>query len=81
MDFPGFFYCDSPMEDTMSHRFEVRSPDLRIFNPQEFEELLPFEVDEEGNLIEPTDEELKGIEIQTLLAEAEAFYELSGRVA
>jgi len=66
----------------MSHRFEVSSPTFpRLFDSQDFEELLSFEVDEEGNLIEPTDEELKGIEIQTLLAEAEAFYELSGRVA
>ena len=80
MDFPGFFDCDSPMEDTMSHRFEVRRPEsLRIFNPQEFEELLPFEVDEEGSLIEPTDEDLR--EVELLLAEAEAFYELYGRIA
>jgi hypothetical protein len=64
----------------MSHRFEVSSPKfLRVFNPQEFEELLPFEVDESGDLIEPSDEELK--EIEMLLDETEAFYNLHGRVA
>ena len=64
----------------MSHRFEVSSPTFpRLFDSQDFEELLPFEVDEEGSLIEPTDEDLR--EVELLLAEAEAFYELYGRIA